>query len=783
MRILPAGNDHDRMRALAPISGPDGRIDRQRDVRFGVSLRNVSANAPSNSTRSRGNARQKPMITSRRTFLKTAALSGASLVIGFDGTRLLHAAQTRVASSFKPNGWICIDADGTVSLTIGKSEMGQGVRTSLAMVLAEELDADWTRIKLVQARPSPGSDLGTGGSDSMRSSWKPLRQAGAAAREMLATAAAGRWNVNRVSCAASHGAIVHTPSGRRLDYGSLVADTAKLPLPENPSLKNASDFKIVGQRTARIDGPDIVSGKARYGIDIKIPGMLYASLERPPWNGAKVKRMQEDKARAVTGVRFVVKLSSGIAVAADTTWAAIKGRTALAVEWDDPPKDAFDSDAHLKRLETASRETGFITRKEEPLAATGAVAKTIEATYYYPFYAHAPVETMNCAADVRGDRCTIWAPTQAPERLQKQVAGLLGIAPTSVEVNITLIGGGFGRRLGVDYAVEAAEISRAAKAPVQLLWSRADDMRHGHFQAASAHYLSAGFDAQGTPVAWKHTKAGSFHNISPLDPKETHDAAWYQDWSWGAYDVPYAFPAIQTAYVAVDLPIKHGPWRSVFAPSSVFARECFIDEVAHARNADPLAFRLEMLKGADVIKAGFTTVDRRRLRRALETVRDNSAWGAPVAEGHGRGVACNAYFGHTYIAYVVDVAIDHENNVRVERVVAAVDCGLVVNPIGVEQQMEGGIIWGLSSALKGEITFHGGAAQQSTFADFAVARMRDAPAIEVHIIDSDASEPFGMGEPPVPPIVPAIANAVFAATGTRIRSLPIRPKQLKQRAA
>jgi isoquinoline 1-oxidoreductase beta subunit len=715
------------------------------------------------------------MKVSRRDFVRTVALGSAGLVVGFNSRNVFAAAS---GSQFSPNGWVKIDIDGTVTLTIGKSEMGQGVRTSLAMLLAEELEADWTRIKLVQATPSPGSDLGTGGSDSMRSSWKPLRQAGAAAREMLAAAAAARWKVDHGSCEASRGAIVHTPSGRRLEYGALVADAAKLPVPGNPPLKNASDFKIIGHRTARIDGHDIVTGRARYGIDVRVPGMLHASLERPPWQGAKVKRMQEEKARAVTGVRAVIKTSHGIAVAADTTWAAIKGRTALAVEWDDPPKDAFDSDVHLKRLETASRETGFITRKEEPRPGSAAVTKTIEATYRYPFYAHAPIETMNCVVDVRGDRCTVWAPTQAPERLQKQVAQLLGIAPTKVEVNVTLIGGGFGRRLAVDYALEAAEISRAVKAPVQLLWSRADDMKHGHFQAASVHYLSAGFNAQGTPVAWKHTKAGSFHNISPLDPKEVQDAAWYQDWSWGAYDVPYAFPAIQTAYVTVDLPVKHGPWRAVFAPSSVFAREAFIDEVAHAREADPLAFRLEMLKGADVIKAGSTTIDRRRLRRVLETVRDKSGWGEPVAERHGRGVACNAYFGHTYIAYVADVVIDKEGNVRVERVVAAVDCGLVVNPIGVEQQMEGGIIWGVSSALGGEITFRGGAAQQSTFADFAVARMRDTPAIEVHIVPSDLSEPFGMGEPPVPPIVPAIVNAVFAATGKRVRQLPIRPKDL-----
>ena len=373
-------------------------------------------------------------------------------------------------------------------------------------------------------------------------------------------------------------------------------------------------------------------------------------------------------------------------------------------------------------------------------------------------------------------------PTQAPERLQNQVAKLLGIAPTNVDVNITLIGGGFGRRLGVDYAVEAADVSRATKAPVQVLWSRADDMKCGHFQAASVHYLAAGFDSENKPVSWKHTKAGSFHNISPLDPPEKRDTAWYQDWSWGCYDVPYAFPTIQTAYVPVDLRVKHGPWRSVFAPSSVFARECFIDEVARAYNADPLAFRLEMLKGTDVIKAGTTTIDRRRLRRVLETVRDKSNWGSAANDRHGRGVACNAYFGHTYIAYVVDLRLDRHNNVHVERVVAAVDCGRVVNPIGVEQQMEGGIIWGISSALKGEITFRGGTAQQSTFADFAVARMRDTPAIEIQIVGADAERPFGMGELPVPPIVPAIANGVFALTGKRIRTLPIRPEYLKEPA-
>ncbi|HEU0274731.1 MAG TPA: molybdopterin cofactor-binding domain-containing protein [Candidatus Udaeobacter sp.] len=719
------------------------------------------------------------MSTSRRDFLKTTAFGSASLLIGFEGSRLFGVTQKTAANFFAPNNWIRIDGDGLVTLTIGKCEMGQGVRTSLAMILAEELDADWTRIKLIQAKPSANSDLGTGGSDSVTSSWKPLRQAGAAAREMLVAAAAARWNVDSATCSPSNGAIIHLSENRRLDYGSLVADAAKLPVPQNPTLKSASNFKIVGRRTHRIDGPDIVSGKAQYGIDVKIPGMQYASLERPPFEGAKATRMQEEKARAVPGVRSILHLSRGIAIVADNTWSAIKGRQVLAVEWDDPPKDAFDSDEHWNRLEAAARETGFITREEKSPPGTLPATKTLEAVYRYPFYAHAPVETMNCVADVRGTHCTIWAPTQAPERLQNQVGKLLGIAPANVDVNITLVGGGFGRRLAVDYAIEAADISRAAKAPIQLLWSRADDMKCGHFQAASVHYLAAGFDEEGKPVSWKHTKAGSFHNISPLDPPEKRDTAWYQDWSWGCYDVPYAFPSIQTAYVPVNLAVKHGPWRSVFAPSSVFARECFIDEVAEARSIDPLGLRLEMLKGVDLIKAGATTIDRRRLRRVLETVRDQSGWGEHSRDRSGRGVACNAYFGHTYIAYVVDVRLDHEHNVHVQRVVAAVDCGRVINPTGVEQQMEGGIIWGISSALKGQITFRGGTAEQSTFADFAVARMRDTPAIEIHIVGADAERPFGMGEPPVPPIVPAIANAVFAATGKRIRSLPIRPDQLE----
>jgi len=739
------------------------------------------------------------MIKSRRAFLKTVALGGASLVIAFDENRLWaagkeaakkdaakkdapkkEAAGKDAKGQFKPNGWVRVGVDGSVTLTIGKSEMGQGVRTSLAMILADELEADWSHVKLVQASPNPDfKQLETGRTSSVASSWKMLRQAGAAAREMLITVAAARWKVDRATCSAAKGEIVHAASKRHFKYGELVAEAAKLPVPTDPSLKKASDFRLIGKPAKCIDGRAIVTGAARYGIDAKIPKMLYASIERPPWPGAKPKSSQDAKALAVRGVRLV-PCAGGIAVVGETTWAALKGRAALAMAWEDPPKGAFDSEAHFKRLDDASEQKGVATRRDEAPLGTRPVVRTIFGSYFCPFYAHAPVETLNCVADVQADHCKIWAPTQAPNLLQEEVAKFLGMASEKVEVNVTLSGGGFGRRLAVDYALEAAEISRAVQAPVQVLWTRTDDTRHDHFQAASAHRLSAGLDSTDKIVAWRHTKAGSPSNLESTDPAAAHDARFYRTLSRGAYDVPYNIPSVETAYVAVDLPVKHGPSRAFSAPSSVFAREAFIDELAQVRGADPLAFRLELLSGTRMLMAGsLTSIDRGRLKHVLELVREKSGWGAALAARHGRGVACNIYDQDTHVAYVVDVAVDDAGKVRVERVVAAVDCGLVVNPTGVAQQIESGIMWGISSALLGEITFRGGTAQQATYADYGVARMRDTPAIEVHIVPSDAAEPFGMSEPAVPPVAPAIVNAIFAATGKRIRRLPVRPEDLK----
>ncbi len=721
------------------------------------------------------------MKTSRRAFLKTAALSGAGLVIGFDGRRLLGADEATNATAFQPNGWIRIDARGAVTLTLGKSEMGQGVRTALPMILADELGADWSRIRIEQAMPGPNfKRLGTGGSGSVQGSWKPLREAAAAAREMLTQVAARQWKVDPAACSTESGWVRHPESGRRLAFGDLVAEAARLPVPQTPSLKKAGDFKLIGQRTSRIDGREVVTGATKYGIDTRVPGMLFASIERPPSLGAKARRWNEKAARAVRGVRAVLPVKSGVAVVGDSTWAALKGRAALAVDWDETEAKRFDSSQHRETLEKSSREPGIVLRREKPSTPVNPPARSLEATYFYPFYAHAPLETMNCVAAVTPNDCELWAPTQDPNDLQADAAKMLGLPPEKVKVHVTTIGGGFGRRLANDYAFEAIEVSRAVQKPVQVLWTRPDDTRHGHFQAASVHRLSGAVDDDGRLIRWRHTKAGSLHNLRGVEkPPTPNDAAFYQGYAWGVYDLPYTVPDLEMAYVPVDLPVKHGPWRSVFSPSSVFARECFIDELALAQSADPLAFRLGLLRGDEPFKAGDLTIDQSRLRRVLETVRDKSQWdwSKKIPPGQGRGVACNIYDAETHIAYVVDIAIEN-GNVRVKRVVAAVDCGLAINPIGIEQQIEGGIIWGLSSALKGEITFRAGAVEQESYDDFDVARMSDAPLIETHIVASKAGRPFGMGEPPVPPIAPAIVNAIFAATGKRFRKLPIHAKDL-----
>jgi isoquinoline 1-oxidoreductase beta subunit len=717
------------------------------------------------------------MSATRREFLRATSLSGTALLLDVSWAgRVALATEER---AFKPNAWLRIDGDGAVTITVGKSEMGQGVRTALPMLVAEELDVDLAGVSLVQAVPGPNfRRLRTGGSSSVYGSWAALRKAGAAAREMLVSAAGARWEVEASECRSERGEVVHNPTGRRIGYGSLVEAASKLPVPADPRLKDPGQFRLIGRPTLRLDAPRIVTGHARYGLDTRLPGLLYAAVERSPVIGGRVARWDATRTRALSGVRQVVEIPSGIAVVGSDTWAAQKGRAALDVAWEEGPNGGFDSGRFRVRLAEATGRPGHPSRRDGAgLDALASAARTLEAVYEYPFQAHAPLEPMNTIADVRRGGCEIWSPTQAPEEVRTEAAKILGLPPEAVIVNVTLIGGGFGRRLGLDYALEAVQVSRAVGAPVQVMWTRQDDMRHGHFQPASAHRLTAGLDARGALVAWGHRKAGSYLSIfAPPTAAEAKDPAYWQDLSWGAYDIPYAIPAIETDYVLVDSPVPSGPWRAVFSPSCTFARESFLDEVAAAVKRDPCQLRLDLLD-APILHVGSLKVDRGRLRRVLETAATKGGWGQPLPKGRGRGIAANVYDGDTHMAMCAEVTVS-DGSVRVDRIVVAVDCGPVVNPLGVEEQIESGVVWGLATVLFGEITIVNGRVQQGSYSDYAVPRLKDMPRVETHLLPATVAQPSGVCEPPVPLVAPAILNAVFAATGRRLRRLPVRPADL-----
>ena len=717
------------------------------------------------------------MSATRREFLRATSLSGTALLleIGWAG----RVAVATEAGAFSPNAWLRIDGNGAVTITVGKSEMGQGVRTALPMLVAEELDVDLAGVSLIQAVPGPNfRRLRTGGSSSVYGSWGALRKAGAAAREMLVSAAAARWGVEAGECRSEVGAVVHSPTGRRLGYGSLVEAASKLKVPADPRLKDPGQFRLIGRPTLRLDAPRIVTGHARYGLDTRVPGLLYGAVERSPVIGGRVTHFDATRARAVPGVRQVVEIPSGIAVVGSDTWAALKGRGALDVVWEDGPNAGFDSGVFRARLAEATKRPGHPSRREGAgLDALANAARTLDAVYEYPFQAHAPLEPMNTIADVRPGACEVWSPTQAPEEVRDEAAKILGLPKEAVVVNVTLIGGGFGRRLGLDYALEAVQVSKAIGARVQVMWTRPDDMRHGHFQPASAHRLTAGLDPSGALIAWGHRKAGSYLSIFPPPTEaEAKDPATWQDLSWGAYDIPYAIPAIETDYVLVDSPVPSGPWRAVFSPSCTFARESFLDEVAAMAKRDPCQLRLDLLD-APVLHVGSLTIDRGRLCRVLQTAAAQGGWGQPLPQGRGRGIAANVYDGDTHMAMCAEVTVS-DGTVRVDRIVVAADCGPVVNPLGVEEQIESGVVWGLATVLFGEITIANGRVQQGSYGDYAVPRLKDMPRVETHLLPATVAQPSGICEPPVPLVAPAVLNAVFAATGRRIRRLPLRPADL-----
>jgi len=727
------------------------------------------------------------MSSTRRAFLKTSTLVATGLVIGLE---LPEGLAGKVASAFEPNAYISITPDNIVRLWITRSEMGQGVRTTLTMMLAEELEANWSNIRLEQATPGgrfKGIRLRTSGSGSTVGTYDALRKAGATAREMLIAAAAENWNVPASACRAERGTVVHVATGRKLTYGKLAAAAARQKVPDNPPLKNPKDFRIIGKPLKRIDGHGIVTGQAVYGIDVHVPGMLYAVMARCPFVGGKVASFDATKALAVRGVRHVAPvksgLATGVAVVADHTWAAMKGRDALKVEWDHGPNAAFDSDHFLTQMQDqlAQPQDGYFVRDDgDARKALGSAAKKMEATYELPFQAHAPLETMNCVADVRKDSCEIWAPTQCPEVVQSETAKMLALAEDSVKVHITLLGGGFGRRLIADYAHEAVEVSGAIGKPVQMLWTRSDDMRCGFFHPSDVEHIAGGLDANGRPIAWVQRSIGSDLSVVPYpteEQKKNPRGYFNEGLPWGSFDNPYNFPNLKADFIPLNSPVPTGPWRAVFYPSPVFARESFLDEMAHAVEKDPLEFRLHLLEPGDVLKVGDAKIDRSRLIRVLRVAAEKAEWKRPLPQTGdrlwGRGVACNVYDEHCFIAQVAEVSVGRQSHdVCVHRIVCAIDCGLVVNPLGLEGQAESGIIWGLSATLSGKIDFKKGAAVQSTFTDFQVTRMDEAPVIETHIVASD-HPPGGFGETAVPPVAPAVVNAIFAATGKRIRRLPV----------
>ena len=697
---------------------------------------------------------------SRRAFVTTGLAAGAGLVIGF---YLPHGSTG--SNTFAPNAYLKIGSDGKVTIVVARSEMGQGVRTALPMILAEELEADWKQIVIEQAGASTlFGDQTTGGSASVRTTWDPMRKAGAAAREMLITAAALNWAVPRAGCKAENSYVIHAASNRRSSYGELVSAASALPIPADPPLKQAKDYQIVGKSLPRVDTPSKIDGTAEFGIDVRRPGMKYAVLSRCPVIGGRFVSFDDKDSRKISGVRYVGKISdSAIAVVADSVWGAMEGRRVLNVQWDDGPNKDLNSAAIFDSLKRA-------TGKPATLYSTGDVSKVsgrrIQASYQLPFMAHAPMEPGNCAADFRGSSCELWAPTQVPQDVRDAVAQATGLAPDQVKVNVTLMGGGFGRRLEHDYGVEAALVSKAANVPVKVIWTREDDMRNSTYRPASYHSLSAALDPAGWPIAFSHrivSPSISAQKGQPgdggIDPDLKDEAS-----------LIYSFPNALVEYVDTTTPVPLGWMRSVYALQMAFASESFIDELAAAAAKNPLDYRLHLLAKDEDIKYFDTVWHTARMRGALQLAAQKAGWGKPLAAGHYQGVACFGCF-NTYAAEVVEISMENDQPL-IHRVVAAVDCGQVVNPNILEQQIQGGIIFALANALRAQIVIDKGRVVQGNFDDYAPIRMNEAPVVEAYFVPSTES-PTGAGEPPVPPLAPALCNAIFAATKKRIRALPI----------
>jgi isoquinoline 1-oxidoreductase beta subunit len=710
----------------------------------------------------------------RRAFLRTSAAAGGGLLVAL----YLPAANAALSSqapkplSLAPFAFLKISPDDIVTVISNHSEMGQGIYTVLPMLLNEELQADWSKV-CVESAPVDavynhtvfGMQM-TGGSTTTASEWVRFRQLGAAARQMLVAAAARQWGVSPDSCKVEKGVVLHAPSSRRATYGSLANAAASLPVPTDVPLKPKSEFSLIGKPTNRLDTPSKTNGSAQFGLDVHLPGMLVAVVARPPVFGGKLRSFDPADTLKVSGVKAAVQIPSGVAVIADHFWPAKVGREKLKLDWDDGPDAKLSTPQLLQDFSQQSEAPGTVARKVgDPASALASSAKKISATYDVPYLAHACMEPLNCVVDLRSGSCEIWTGTQFETVDRARAAEIAGLPPDKVQIHTTFLGGGFGRRANPasDFVVEAVHVAKAAKAPVKVVWTREDDTRGGWYRPMWFDRFSAGVDAEGNPVAWTHTIVGQSIAqgtlFEPMMIKDGVDATSVE----GAADLLYGIPNLQVDLHTPKIGVPVQWWRSVGHSHTGFSVEAFFDELAHLGGKDPYQLRRKLLAAQP------------RMLATLDLAAQKAGWGAPLPKGVGRGIATHFSF-NSYVAQVIEASVE-KGAVRVHRIVCAVDCGTVVNPNQVRAQMEGGIIYGLSAALKSEITLENGRVQQSNFHDFEVIRMSEAPPIEVHIVPSD-ERPTGVGEPGVPPVAPALANALFAATGKRIRHLPIRPSDL-----
>jgi isoquinoline 1-oxidoreductase subunit beta len=717
----------------------------------------------------------------RREFVRVSATATGGLlvaaVVPLTVRKALGADRAGPGVSLGP--FVEIGADGSVTIASKNPEIGQGVKTSLPLLVAEELDVPWERVHVVQADLNARyGDQFAGGSTAVSDGWEGLRRAGATARHLLIAAAAARWNVEATGCHTEAGAVVHRASGRRASYGSLAREAARLPVPGEVPVKARAAYRLIGTRVRGVDNAAIVTGRATYGIDARVPGMLYASVVHPPF-GHRIASVDDSRAHRVPGVVRIVRidplpsslhLRAGVAVLAESTWAAMQGAGALEIRWEPLAGPPIDSSAVRTAMLAAVERPGEPVRQDGDVdAAFAAAARTVEATYEVPLLAHAAMEPINCLAHVRAGRAELWGPMQDPDGVRELAARVTGLDATAITVHMTRSGGGFGRRLMSDFGAEAAYLSKAARRPVQVLWTREEDLSQDFYRPCAVHRLRAAVSGEGRVIAWDQRLANpSRYAYAKADRPPVSSELYADDFPARCLD------NVRVTYALIESGIPGGAWRSTLHSSNAFAVQSFVDELAHATGRDPLTFRLELLGAPRELEYGGhggPVFDTGRLAGVLRLAAERAGWSGQLPAGRARGIAGHFTFG-SYAAHVVEVSRDPGGTVRVDRFVVAVDCGQVVNLSGAEAQVQGGVLDGLSAALHGEITVEQGRVRQRNFDGYPLLRLREAPPVEVHFVSS-AAPPSGLGEPPLPPVAPALANAIFALTGTRLRRLPL----------